>query len=142
GLGLLSCPRPPRPAARRGSVLGLQLALVLADEGADLVRHVEKPAPLFLVERHREAAEPVHRHPALVAHPQVTAALRAGFQGFVLGPKAGYLAFEMLLARAPSIDTPCRRSLPVTPHRLPRGTRMRLPAARIGGPSRLHPMRR
>src|SRR5262249_60539154 len=119
GLGLLSCPRPPRPAARRGSVLGLQLALVLTDEGADLVRHVEKPAPLFLVERHREAAEPVHRHSALAAHPQVTAALRAGFQGFVLGPKAGYLAFEMLLTHDSSIDTTCPRFVTVTTHRLP-----------------------
>src|SRR4029077_19741745 len=93
-----SCP------ACRGSILGFEFALVLADERADLVGHVEKPTPLLLVERHGKATEPVHGDPALVTDPHLTAALRSGLQGFVLGPEAGNLALEMLLAHGPSTD--------------------------------------
>src|SRR4249919_381719 len=49
-------PADGSPWRRRLSVLGLQFALVVPDERADLVRHIEQPAPLLLVERHGEAA--------------------------------------------------------------------------------------
>src|SRR5262245_52025074 len=58
------------------SVLGLELAVVVANEGSDVIGHVEQLRPLLLVERDGEAAEPVHGHAALLAHLDAAAALR------------------------------------------------------------------
>ena len=62
----------PRVPATLDEALALWESSALAAEafGADVVRHVDQLEPLLLVERHREAAEPVHREPALLAHPE------------------------------------------------------------------------
>ena len=52
------------------STLGLQLGLVLLDEVADLVGHVEQPQPLLLVERHREATQAVDGDAALLKNAE------------------------------------------------------------------------
>ena len=50
-------------AETHASALGLQLALVVADEGTNLVGHVEQLGPLLLVERHRERPIPYTERP-------------------------------------------------------------------------------
>src|SRR5262245_45523466 len=50
------------------SVLGLELAVVVANEGPDVIGHVEQLGPLLLVQRDGEAAEPVDGHASLLAH--------------------------------------------------------------------------
>src|SRR5262249_6990242 len=64
---------------------------------------VEKLQPLLLVERHREAAEPVDRDAALLAHLDRHAAARGGpAQTFVLGPQAREPRGRVLVPHAPS----------------------------------------
>src|ERR1700693_2345191 len=55
-------------AWRWRSLLLLELALVLLDARTDVVGQGEQLEPLLLVERDREAAEPVDGQPALLAH--------------------------------------------------------------------------
>src|SRR5690242_4696399 len=45
--------------SRARSLLRFQFALVLGDERADLVRHVEQLRPLLLIEGDRESPQPV-----------------------------------------------------------------------------------
>src|SRR5262245_21528916 len=52
----------------RGSVLGLELPFVVADESTDVVGEIEEPQPLLLVEGHWKAPQSVDRHAALLAH--------------------------------------------------------------------------
>src|SRR5262245_7004576 len=107
------------PPARRpggsGSLLRLELGLVLPDEGPDLVGHVEELHPLLLVERDREATQPVDRDAALVAHPQADPLAGPGFQRLVLGPQSGQLVLVALVGH--------RRLLPTGPARPPAGRR-------------------
>src|SRR2546425_5474101 len=60
--------RPARRVRRARSTLRLQRRRVLADEGTQLVGHVEELLPLLLVEGHREAAEAVDGNAAFLAH--------------------------------------------------------------------------
>src|SRR5712691_11362250 len=71
---------------------GLELGVVLGDEGADVAGHVEQLRPLLLVERDREAAEPVHGHAALLAHLERDPARRPCLERRVLGPESFELA--------------------------------------------------
>src|SRR5262249_42854435 len=64
--------------------LGLETRLVVPDERADVVGQVEELQPLLLVERHREAPEPVDREPSLLAHLEGHAATRAALEPLVL----------------------------------------------------------
>src|SRR5262245_7626793 len=71
---------PPRSQRGDGrteasSVLGLELAVVVANEGPDVIGHVEQLAPLLLVQRDGEAPEPVDGHAPLLAHPDGAATL-------------------------------------------------------------------
>ena len=65
------------------SALGLEARVIGADEGADVVGHVEQLGPLLVVEGHREAAEAVDRHAALFAdlerHPRLAVRLSCAF---------------------------------------------------------------
>jgi hypothetical protein len=102
------------PGARsdRPLLLRLELALVLPDEGPDLVGHLEDPEPLLLVERDREPAEPVDGHPALLAHPELAALPGPGPEGLVLGPQPGQLGFGLLVghdARLLGVSRPIQR---------------------------------
>ena len=47
---------------------GLELVVVVANEGADVVRDVEQSCPLLLVERHGKPSETVHRQATFLAH--------------------------------------------------------------------------
>src|SRR5258706_12793063 len=64
--------------------LGLQLRVVLLEEGANLVGHREQLLPLLLVERDRKASQPVDRHAAFLAHLQADAAPALRLQPLVL----------------------------------------------------------
>src|SRR5262249_40268798 len=55
-----------------------------ADETPDVVGNVEELGPLLLVERDREAAEPVHRHAALLAHLERDATALRPLEALVL----------------------------------------------------------
>src|SRR5207248_4325984 len=101
------CILPPGPRmvldrsiARRFPLVlwfGFQLRLVLLDERADVVRHVEELRPLLLVERHREAAEPVDRHASLLAHLHGDSPAAPRLERLVLGLQALHLCFHLLL---------------------------------------------
>jgi hypothetical protein len=56
------------PASRLLSVLQLEVALVLIEEGPQRVGGVEQPHPLLEIERDREAPEPINADAALLAH--------------------------------------------------------------------------
>src|SRR2546428_9310844 len=74
------------PSSAEGtSALRLQRRRVLADEGAQLVGHVEELLPLLLVEGHREAAETVDRNAALLAHLDAHAAVGRSPEAIDLG---------------------------------------------------------
>src|SRR6185295_10629578 len=86
----------PRPRSLR-LTLGLQLPLVLLDEGADVVRHVQQLLPLLFVERDREASQAIDGHRALLAHLHRDPAGPAVLQRLVLGLEALQLGLQLLL---------------------------------------------
>src|SRR6185503_15656347 len=89
----------PRERARPSpGLLGLQLGVVLGDEGADVVGEVEELAPLLLVEGDREAAEPVHRHPALLAHLERDAPRSPRLERRVLGAQLLQLGLHRVVS--------------------------------------------
>ena len=67
------------------AALALERARVRADERADLVGHAEDALPLLLVEGDGEAAEPIERHAALLAHREACAAPLLRLERLVLG---------------------------------------------------------
>src|SRR5262245_8023113 len=81
------------------SVLGFELALVVADEVPDLIGHVEQLDPLLLVERHGEPAHPVHRDGPLLAHLQAASAALTSLQPLVLRPQPLQLLTLVLFHR-------------------------------------------
>src|SRR5262249_42000404 len=83
--------------------LRLELRLVVADEGADVVGQVEQLEPLLLVERHREAPEPVDREPALLAHLEGHPATRSPLEPLVLRPQALDLRLGVVLGHRSAI---------------------------------------
>src|SRR5437879_12162718 len=83
----------PRAAVRPAALgLRLQRRLVVPDEGADLLGHVEEPSPLLLVQRHGEPPEAVDRDTALLAHLDRDPAARGALESLVLGSPARELA--------------------------------------------------
>src|SRR5436853_7796415 len=100
---------PPAPLTtgyRQGSVLRLQLALVLLDELANLIRHVEELHPLLLVERDRESTQTIHRHAALLADLERHGARRALLECFVLSPKPFDFRLQILVGHC-CLRLPC-----------------------------------
>ena len=77
--------------------LGLELRLVFRNESADLVGHVEQLGPLLLVERHREAAEAVHRDPSLLRHLERRRPAALLLEALVLGAQALKLHLQIVV---------------------------------------------
>src|SRR5215472_3495493 len=92
-------------ATRGGLLLCLQLGVVLANEGADVLGHVQKLRPLLFVQRHRESTEAVHRNPALLAHFQAGGSLRVSpAQCLIFRPETLHFRLQLLLAHGqPSV---------------------------------------
>src|SRR5262249_49150778 len=78
--------------------LRLQLPVILLDERADVVGHVEQPRPLFLVERDGEPAEAVDGDAALFAHLQRDAARLPVLEPLVLLSQPLELGLDVLVA--------------------------------------------
>src|SRR5260221_3894436 len=82
--------------------LRLQVGVVLLDESPDVFGHVENAGPLLLVERHREASEPIEGHATLLADLQRNASRLAILQSLVLGLQAFEFGFQVFRhARSP-----------------------------------------
>src|SRR4030095_9070491 len=78
---------PWKSASCRGlidSFLRFQLRFVRGNEGADLVRHVQEPQPLLLVESHGKAPHAVDGDRALFADLQADAGRSTLLEGRVL----------------------------------------------------------
>src|SRR5438094_4883416 len=96
-----------RGATSRPLALRLQRRLVVPDEGADLLGHVEEPRPLLLVERHGEPPEAVDRDTALLAHLDRDPAARGAFESLVLGSQARELAVRHVVGHGARVaDAP------------------------------------
>src|SRR5215813_7479587 len=78
-------------------LLRLQFCLVLRNEGADVLRHVQELQPLFLVERHRKAPHAVDRDRPLLAYLQANTGRRAFFQRCILPAQAFQLSFHIVV---------------------------------------------
>src|SRR5215469_12687465 len=85
-------------ALRTTSSLGLQLRVVLPDEGADVVGEIEQLGPLLLVQGHREATQAVDRDAALLAHLERDAPTAPRLQSLILGAQTLDLLLESLVA--------------------------------------------
>src|ERR1041384_2425639 len=79
-----------------GSGLRLQVGVVVADERADVVGHVEQLRPLLLVEGHREASEAVDRDAALLADLQRDALRGRALQALVLRAQLLELGLDLV----------------------------------------------
>src|SRR3974390_194802 len=84
-----------RPSS--SSVALLQLGLMLADEGADLVTQVEQLDPLLLVQGDREATEAVDRETALLADLHRGRARASGLERLVLRLQPLQLRTELVV---------------------------------------------
>src|SRR5581483_12401264 len=87
-----------RSLVRRLVALRFQLRLVVLDEGADLVGHVEQLGPLLLVERDRKSSESVDGDAALVGDLERGPTRGTFLQSFVFRAQALELGFQILVA--------------------------------------------
>src|SRR5215210_1540343 len=77
--------------------LGFQARIILTDKCADLVGHRQQLRPLLLVQRHREAPEPVNGNSTLLAHLEADRASALVFQPFVFRFEPFELGFQILI---------------------------------------------
>src|SRR5258708_1514000 len=92
------CPGLRLRARARMLFFRFELGVVVRDEGADHVRHLEDLEPLFLVERDREAPHAVERDRALLAHLQRYPARARLLERLVLGLQLSQLVDQGLVA--------------------------------------------
>src|SRR5215469_18360016 len=85
-------------ALRTTSSLGLQLRVVLPDEGPDVFGEIKQLGPLLLVQGHREATQTVDRDAALLAHLERDAPTAARLQRLILRAQTRHLVLEPLVA--------------------------------------------
>src|SRR6266513_2599924 len=98
----------------RARRLRLQLRLVLADERADLVRHVEQLRPLLLVERDGKPPEPVHGHPALLADLEAHPPGSARLERRILGSESLKLGLHIIVSHwRTSVRAPASPAQPI-----------------------------
>ena len=105
------CPAGPSVASTAPVFvfLPLQLAAVVSQEGSDVVDRVEQPGPLFFVERHREAPEPVDRQRTLRADLQAQRASLAFPQPLVLRSETSEFCLDIIQGVWPVADAYDRR---------------------------------